>query len=209
MKIRRAIISVSDKAGLIPLAKELKRCKVEIFSTGGTLALLKQNKIPVKSISELTGFPEILDGRLKTLHPKVHGGLLYVRSNKKQSKEAKQHGILPIDMVVVNLYPFRQTIQNPKVKLEEAVEQIDIGGPTMLRSAAKNFESVAVISDPNDYSRVIEELRKGKGSLSAEFRNILALKAFQHTAAYDREIARYLSTQFPLPSPPVGGEGKG
>ena len=194
MKIRRAIISVSEKTGLIPLAKELQRFKVEIFSTGGTLALLKRHKIAVCSIAALTGFPEILEGRVKTLHPNVHGGLLFLRSSKTQRREAKEHGIFPIDMVVVNLYPFRETIRTPGVSLKEAVEQIDIGGPSMLRSAAKNFESVAVVSDPKDYPAVIEELKKNKGSLSTEFRKSLALKAFQHTAAYDREIARYLSS---------------
>jgi len=195
MKIKRAIVSVSDKTDLIPLVKELKRLKVEIFSTGGTLALLKKNKISARSITELTGFPEILEGRVKTLHPKVHGGLLFLRSSKTQTQEAKKHGILPIDMVIVNLYPFRETIQKPGVSLKEAVEQIDIGGPSMLRSASKNFESVAVVSDPKDYPAVIEELKKNKGSLSTELRSSLAVKAFRHTSAYDREISRYLSSQ--------------
>ncbi|MBI4373168.1 MAG: bifunctional phosphoribosylaminoimidazolecarboxamide formyltransferase/IMP cyclohydrolase, partial [Candidatus Omnitrophica bacterium] len=131
--------------------------------------------------------------RLKTLHPKVHGGLLYLRTNPKQSREAKKHGILPIDLVVVNLYPFSETIQKPRVKLKEAVEQIDIGGPTMLRSAAKNFESVAVVSDPNDYPAVIEGLKHGKGAFSLELRRTLAAKVFRHTSSYDREIGRYLS----------------
>ncbi len=198
MKIKRAIVSVSDKTGLIPLVKELKRFKVEIFSTGGTLALLKKNKIAVRSITELTGFPEILEGRVKTLHPKVHGGLLFLRSSKTQALEAKKHGILPIDMVIVNLYPFRETIQKPGVSLKEAVEQIDIGGPSMLRSASKNFESVAVVSDPKDYQAVIEAFKKGKGSLSTELRRSLAVKAFRHTSAYDREISRYLSNQLKL-----------
>ncbi len=195
MNIKRAIVSVSDKTGLIPLAKELKKHGVEIFSTGGTLALLKENKISVRSISELTGFPEILDGRVKTLHPKVHGGLLYVRSSKAHVKEAKAHGIAPIDMVVVNLYPFRQTIQKPGVKLKDAVEQIDIGGPSMLRSSAKNFESVTVVCDPADYSKVIEELKAGKGSVTSELRRQLAVKVYRHTSAYDREISRYLAKE--------------
>ena len=193
MKIKRAVISVSDKTGLIPLAKELRKFGVEIFSTGGTLALLKKNKIIVHSISELTGFPEILDGRVKTLHPKVHGGLLYLRSEKSHVREAKAHGIEPIDMVVVNLYPFRETIQKPNVTLKSAVEQIDIGGPSMLRSAAKNFESVTVICDPVDYPKVIEELKSGNGKVSAELRKQLAVKVFRHTSVYDREISRYLS----------------
>ncbi|OGW86844.1 MAG: bifunctional phosphoribosylaminoimidazolecarboxamide formyltransferase/IMP cyclohydrolase [Omnitrophica bacterium RIFCSPLOWO2_01_FULL_45_10b] len=196
MRIKRAIISVSDKTGLIPLAKELKRFKVEIFSTGGTLALLKKNKIAARSISELTGFPEILEGRVKTLHPKVHGGLLYLRSNKSHVREAKKHDIVPIDLVVVNLYPFSETIRKPRVSLKSAVEQIDIGGPTMLRSAAKNFESVAVISDPKDYPAAIEELKKGKGAFSKSFRAKLAVKVFRHTNAYDREIAHYLGQHF-------------
>lgn len=193
MKIKRAIISVSDKTGLIPLAQALVRLNVEIYSTGGTLALLTKNKIKAHAISELTGFPEILEGRVKTLHPKVHGGLLFLRSNEAHQREARQHGILAIDLVIVNLYPFRQTIQKPGVSLSEAVEQIDIGGPSMLRSSAKNFESVAVISDPEDYPKAIEELKEGKGSLSKEFRRFLAVKAFRHTASYDREIARYLT----------------
>ena len=195
MKIKRAIVSVSDKNGLIPLVTELSRHGVEIFSTGGTLALLKKNKLEVKSISELTGFPEILDGRVKTLHPKVHGGILFLRSNKEQVKQAKEHGIEPIDMVIVNLYPFRQTIQKPDVPLETAIEQIDIGGPSMLRSSAKNFESVTVVCDPNDYAEVIEELKKNKGFVSAELRHRLAVKAFHHTSAYDREISAYLTKQ--------------
>ncbi len=203
MKIKRAIVSVSDKAGLIPLAKELKKQGIEIFSTGGTLALLKKNKIVVHSISELTGFPEILDGRVKTLHPKVHGGLLFRRSDKAHVREAKKHGIDPIDMVIVNLYPFRETIQKPDVKLESAVEQIDIGGPSMLRSSAKNFESVTVVCDPADYPKVIEELKAGKGSVSTELRRQLAVKVFRHTAAYDREIGKYLmehvGARFPRP----------
>jgi len=194
MKIRRAIVSVSDKTDLIPLVKELKRFKVEIFSTGGTLALLKKNKIAARSITELTGFPEILDGRVKTLHPKVHGGLLFLRSSKTQVSEAKKHGIFPIDMVVVNLYHFRETIRKPGVSLKEVVEQIDIGGPSMLRSASKNFGSVAVVSDPKDYHTVIEEIKKNEGSLSVELRRSLAVKAFRHTSAYDREISRYLSS---------------
>ncbi len=195
MKIKRAIVSVSDKTGLIPLAKQLAGLKVEIFSTGGTLALLKKEKIKARSVSELTGFPEILDGRVKTLHPKVHGGLLFLRTDAKQKSEAKKHHILPIDLVVVNLYPFAETIQKPGVTLKEAVEQIDIGGPSMLRSASKNFESVAVVSDPMDYPAVITALGKGKGTLSLKLRHELAAKAFRHTSAYDRQIAHYLSEE--------------
>ncbi len=193
MKIKRAIISVSDKSGLVPLAKALVKFKIEIFSTGGTLVLLKKNKIKARSISELTGYPEILHGRLKTLHPKVHGGLLYLRSDAKQSAEAKEHGIEPIDMVVVNLYPFAETVRKPDVKLNEAIEQIDIGGPTMLRSAAKNSESVTVVCDPSDYQSVIQDLKKQRGAVSNELRRRLAAKVFRHTAAYDGQIAQYLS----------------
>ncbi|HLD56342.1 MAG TPA: bifunctional phosphoribosylaminoimidazolecarboxamide formyltransferase/IMP cyclohydrolase [Candidatus Omnitrophota bacterium] len=196
MRIKRALISVSDKTGLIPLAKELARLRVEIFSTGGTLALLHKEKIKAKSISELTGFPEILDGRVKTLHPKVHGGLLFLRSKAAHKREAKKQGILPIDLVVVNLYPFAKTIQKSGTTLKEAIEQIDIGGPSMLRSASKNFESVTVVSDPNDYSAVISELKKLKGATSPQFRKELALKAFRHTAAYDQQIAQYLGVRF-------------
>lgn len=207
MKIKRAIVSVSDKNGLIPLVKELRKFGVEIFSTGGTLALLKKNKLAVHSISELTGFPEILEGRVKTLHPKVHGGLLFRRSVKSHVREAKAHGIEPIDLVIVNLYPFRETVQKPNVTLESAVEQIDIGGPSMLRSAAKNFESVTVVCDPADYPLVIEELNAGKGSVSLKLRKQLALKVFRHTSGYDREISKFLSKQTDIPEdgqlPPV------
>ncbi len=198
MKIKRAIVSVSDKTGLIPLVKELRKHGVEIFSTGGTLVLLKKNKLAAQSISELTGFPEILDGRVKTLHPKVHGGLLFLRSDKAHLREAKAHGIKPIDMVIVNLYPFTETIQKPSVTLKSAVEQIDVGGPSMLRSSAKNFESVTVVCDPADYPKIIEDLKTHKGSVSTELRRLLAVKVFRHTAAYDREISKYLSKQLPL-----------
>lgn len=186
---------MSDKTSLLPLARTLQRLKIEIFSTGGTLDLLKKNKIKAKAVSELTQFPEMLGGRVKTLHPKVHGGLLFLRGDRKQAKEAKQHGIEPIDLVVVNLYPFRQTIQKPSVKFEEAVEQIDIGGPTMLRSGAKNFESVTVVCDPLDYPKLIEELTQNKGATSHELRQELAAKVFRHTSSYDREIARYLASK--------------
>lgn len=195
MKIKTALLSVSDKSGLIPFANALKRKKVEIYSTGGTLALLKKNRISARSISELTQHPEILGGRVKTLHPKVHGGLLYLRSNKAQSREAKKHGIKPIDLVVVNLYPFRETVKKPRVTLKTAVEQIDIGGPTMLRSAAKNSESVAVVCNPSDYPSFVSALEKGKGSVPDRLRRELALRAFRHTSAYDHEIARYLAGQ--------------
>ena len=194
MKMKTALISVSDGRGLPELAREMRRQRIDIYATGGTLTLLKKNKIPARSVTELTGYPELLGGRLKTLHPKVHGGLLFLRSDPAQRRDAKKHGIRPIDLVVVNLYPFRQTVQKPRVTLQRAVEQIDIGGPTMLRSGSKNFESVTVLCDPADYSTFAEELRKGKGSVSLSLRRALALKAFRHTSAYDREIARYLSS---------------
>ncbi|OGW89703.1 MAG: bifunctional phosphoribosylaminoimidazolecarboxamide formyltransferase/IMP cyclohydrolase [Omnitrophica bacterium RIFCSPLOWO2_01_FULL_50_24] len=194
MKIKTALISVSDKTGLLALAQELKRNRVTIYSTGGTLAFLKQGRIPVRSITELTQTPELLGGRVKTLHPKVHGGLLFLRGDLKQVREAKQHGICPIDLVVVNLYPFRETVRKPRVTLKQAAEQIDIGGPTMLRSGAKNFKSVTVVCDPGDYPQVIQELKTRKGAVSPELNRVLAQKVFRHTSAYDGEIARYLSS---------------
>ena len=151
MKIQRALISVSDKTGLADFARELAKQGVEIISTGGTASLLRQEGIPTRDISDFTGFPEMLDGRVKTLHPKVHGGLLYLRGNPEHEAAAREHGIEPIDLVVVNLYPFEETIAKPGVTLAEAIEQIDIGGPSMLRSAAKNYQSVTVVVDPADY----------------------------------------------------------
>ncbi len=195
-KIKRALISVSDKTGVVDFAKTLAKLGVELISTGGTEAALKKARLKVKNISDLTGFPEMMDGRVKTLHPKVHGGILFRRSLKSHAKQAKQHGIQPIDMVVINLYPFQETVKNPKVKLAEAIENIDIGGPAMIRSAAKNHESVAVVTDAADYTVLAEELQKNGGKLSAETLEKLALKAFQHTSAYDHAIAHYLEKQF-------------
>ena len=154
-RIQRALISVSDKAGLVELAKGLKDFGVEIISTGGTARSLKEAGVPVIEISEFTGFPEMMDGRVKTLHPKVHGGLLYIRGNAEHEAAAAKHGIKPIDLVVVNLYPFEKTVAKPDVKLHEAIENIDIGGPSMLRSAAKNNASVTVVVDPADYPAVL------------------------------------------------------
>ena len=162
VKIRRALVSVSDKTGVLELAKELNKFGVEILSTGGTAKLLRENNIPVKEVSEYTGFPEMLDGRVKTLHPKIHGGLLALRENKEHMDTLKEHNIGLIDMVVVNLYPFEKTTQKPGVKIAEVIENIDIGGPSMLRSAAKNHQSVAVICNPGRYSQVIAELKKNK-----------------------------------------------
>jgi phosphoribosylaminoimidazolecarboxamide formyltransferase/IMP cyclohydrolase len=154
-KIKRAIISVSNKKGVVEFAKELHAMGVEILSTGGTARTLREGGIPVKDVSEHTGFPEMLDGRVKTLHPKIHGGLLSRRNNPKDMEEIERHGIVPIDMVVVNLYPFEETISKPDVTFEDAIENIDIGGPTMIRSAAKNFQDVTVIVDPSDYEDII------------------------------------------------------
>src|SRR5512138_915984 len=154
-KIERAIISVTDKTGVVEFARSLSRFDVQILSTGGTAKALREGGVNVTEISEYTGFPEMLDGRVKTLHPKVHGGLLGIRSNPEHVKQMNQHGIQPIDLVVVNLYPFEQTIAKPGVSFEEAIENIDIGGPTMLRSAAKNHRDVAVVVSPRDYGRVL------------------------------------------------------
>jgi len=191
-KIQRALISVSDKTGLIEFARELHRQGVEIISTGGTARSLKEASVPVIEISEFTGFPEMLDGRVKTLHPKVHGGLLYIRGNADHEKQAAAHGIKPIDLVVVNLYPFEKTVAKPNVTLHEAIENIDIGGPSMLRSAAKNHASVTVVVDPADYSEVLREIREHGGGTSEEFRSRLAVKVFETTSRYDGAIATFL-----------------
>jgi len=165
----------------------------DIISTGGTLQFLKESKIHAHSITDLTGFPEILDGRVKTLHPKVHGGLLFRRKDKSHQREAREHDIYPIDLVCVNLYPFAEVIAKPKVRFEEAIENIDIGGPSMLRSAAKNFESVAVITSPKDYERILEDMKKHKGELSFEIKRELAGKVFALTTQYDAMIAQFLA----------------
>jgi phosphoribosylaminoimidazolecarboxamide formyltransferase/IMP cyclohydrolase len=196
-KIHRALISVSDKTGLVEFAQNLKRHGIEIISTGGTAKLLRENGLGVRDVSEVTGFPEMLDGRVKTLHPKVHGGILGIRDNAEHRARMREHGIEPIDMVVVNLYPFRQTIRKPDVAMSEAIENIDIGGPAMIRSAAKNHNDVAVVVDPADYSIIIETLDKLDCSLPQPLRYRLALTAFRHTADYDREIARFLASRQP------------
>ena len=192
MKIKRALISVSDKTGLEDLAKTLNKFGVEILSTGGTAKAIRALGITVKDVSEHTGFPEMLDGRVKTLHPKVHGGLLALRDNKEHMETVKKHGIGLIDMVVVNLYPFEKTVAKPGVKLEEAIENIDIGGPSMLRSAAKNHKSVCVVCDPADYKRVIEAMEKDGGGISEELLVELGVKVFQKTSTYDAAIYDYL-----------------
>ncbi|MEK6690806.1 MAG: bifunctional phosphoribosylaminoimidazolecarboxamide formyltransferase/IMP cyclohydrolase [Nitrospirota bacterium] len=192
-KIRRALISVSNKKGVIDFAKELSSLGVEILSTGGTAKSLKESGMSVRDVSDYTGFPEMLEGRLKTLHPKIHGGILARRKNPRDMDEIKMHEIEPIDMVVVNLYPFEETISKPDVTFSEAIENIDIGGPTMLRSASKNFEDVVVVVDPDDYPKIIEEMKNSDGDLSYKIRLELAKKVFRHTSRYDTIIADYLA----------------
>ena len=198
--MKKALISVSNKTGLLDFVKQLIHCDYQIISTGGTYKLLSENGIPVTMIDEVTGFPEIMDGRVKTLHPKVHGGLLCLRDNEKHIAQAKENKIEMIDMVVVNLYPFKETIAKENVPFEEAIENIDIGGPGMLRSAAKNHIFVTVICDAADYSKVIEEI-KTHGDTTFETRQQLAAKVFRHTAAYDATIAGYLSEKVGVEEP--------
>src|SRR5438105_1337517 len=191
-KIQRAILSVTDKTGLVDFARKLEALGVELISTGGTAKLLRDSSIKVKDISDLTGFPEMLDGRVKTLHPKVHGGILHRRENPAHRSAIAAHGIEPIDMVVVNLYAFEKTASMPGVPFEELVENIDIGGPSMIRSAAKNFQDVAVVTSPADYDALAEEMANSGGQLSAATKWRLAQKAFATTAAYDSAIASTL-----------------
>ena len=195
MKITRALISVSDKTGIASFARALERQGVDIISTGGTADLLRKEKIPVREISKFTAFPEVLDGRVKTLHPRVHGGLLFKRGNRKHEAEARECGFEPIDMVVVNLYPFEATIAKPDVTLAEAIENIDIGGPSMIRSAAKNYESVTVVVDSADYDAVLENIRDNDGETTLKLRERLAIKAFSRTAEYDRAISSFLNKE--------------
>lgn len=197
VKIKRALLSVSDKRGITDLAKVLSKLKVEIISTGGTQAELKKAGIKSVSISSFTGFPEILGGRVKTLHPKVFGGILAQRQDEQHKKEMGDQDIKPIDLIVVNLYPFEETINKAKVTPEEAIENIDIGGPSMIRAAAKNFESVAVVVNPDRYEKLIKELEENEGSLSLSTRLELAKDVFQYTAHYDAIIANYFNTLLP------------
>ena len=190
--IRRALISVSDKGGVVELARELTALGVEILSTGGTAKALRAAGIPVVEVSDYTGFPEMMDGRVKTLHPKVHGGLLARRYNPKDMEDLKKHGIKTIDLVVVNLYPFEATVAKPGVTLDDAIENIDIAGPAMLRAASKNYQDVAVVIDPNDYSRVIAEMKANNGAVTAKTKLALAQKVFASTSRYDGHIAQYL-----------------
>jgi phosphoribosylaminoimidazolecarboxamide formyltransferase/IMP cyclohydrolase len=195
MSLRRALLSVSDKAGIVELARALNARGVEILSTGGTARLLSQSGVPVKEVSAHTGFPEIMDGRVKTLHPKIHGGLLGRRNVDEAVMQT--HGIEPIDLLVVNLYPFARTIARPDCTYEEAVENIDVGGPAMLRAAAKNHADVTVIVDPADYSALLDELQAHNGATSTLFRAQLAAKAFAHAASYDTMVAGYLMQKWP------------
>ncbi|MGZ5074182.1 MAG: bifunctional phosphoribosylaminoimidazolecarboxamide formyltransferase/IMP cyclohydrolase [Usitatibacter sp.] len=196
-KIQRALISVSDKTGVVELAKALLTHGVEILSTGGTAQLLKLNGVVVTEVAEHTGFPEMMEGRVKTLHPKVHGGILARRDKPDHVRSMKEHGIAPIDMVVVNLYPFSETVAKPGCTLEDAIENIDIGGPAMVRAAAKNHEFVAVVTDPADYPSIVSKLAKGQGALDFDERFRLAAKAFSHTAEYDGMISNWLTARTP------------
>lgn len=193
MAIQRALLSVSDKSGLIDFAKGLHDRGVELLSTGGTAKSLREASLPVIDVSEFTGAPELFDGRVKTLHPKVHGGLLHKRNDDEHIRQAKENDIPAIDLVVVNLYPFEETIAKEGVTLEEAIENIDIGGPSMLRSAAKNYQSVTVVTDPADYDRVLAEMEEHEGNTSFKLREELAVKVFLRTSKYDTAITNYLS----------------
>jgi phosphoribosylaminoimidazolecarboxamide formyltransferase/IMP cyclohydrolase len=195
-KIKRALVSVSDKTGLVEFAKGLSELGIEILSTGGTASALEKAGVPVVSVSEVTKFPEMLDGRVKTLHPAIHGGILAMRDREEHMEAIRKHGIEPIDMVVVNLYPFESTVAKPGVQIEEAVENIDIGGPSMIRSAAKNHAAVAVVTSPGQYKLVLTELKENDSSLSLETRKTLALEAFRSTARYDSAIAQYLGKRY-------------
>jgi phosphoribosylaminoimidazolecarboxamide formyltransferase/IMP cyclohydrolase len=195
-RIERALLSVSNKAGIVGLARELLEMDIEIISTGGTEKKLREEGLEVTPISEVTGFPEMLGGRVKTLHPNIHAALLASRDNPDHMKEMEEMGIKPIDLVVVNLYPFAETISRPETTMEEAVEQIDIGGVTLIRAAAKNFANVAVVTNPKRYSSILLELRRNNGALTPETRRSLAAEAFRHTANYDSTIYAYLSKAF-------------
>jgi phosphoribosylaminoimidazolecarboxamide formyltransferase / IMP cyclohydrolase len=191
--VRRALISVTDKTGLVDFAKGLREFGVHILSTGGTAKLLRDHGVEITEVSEYTGFPEMLDGRVKTLHPKIHGGILGIRDNESHVKTMAEHGIEPIDMVVVNLYQFAKTVERPGCTLADAIENIDIGGPTIIRAAAKNNLYVAVVTDPQDYPAILEEMRRQEGRVSRETSLDLARKAFCLTHTYDGNICDYLT----------------
>ena len=194
MKIKRALLSVSDKTGIVELGKFLSNNGVEIISTGGTMKALREAGVPVTYVSDVTGFPEIMDGRVKTLNPKIHGAILAVRSNPEHMQALAEHNITPIDLVVVNLYPFRETIAKPGVTEAEAIENIDIGGPAMVRASAKNFKDVVIVTYPRRYAQLMEMLDKD-GDIDQHTRKELAFEAFSHTAEYDTMISEYLKKQ--------------
>ena len=194
MKIKRALLSVSDKTGIVELGKFLSEKGVEIISTGGTMKVLRDAGVPVTYVSDVTGFPEIMDGRVKTLNPKIHGAILAVRSNPEHMQALAEHNITPSDLVVVNLYPFRETISKPGVTEAEAIENIDIGGPAMVRASAKNFKDVVIVTYPRRYTQLMEMLEKD-GDIDARTRKELAFEAFSHTAEYDTMISEYLNKQ--------------
>jgi len=194
VRIKQALLSVSDKTGITDFAKALNNLGIEIISTGGTKSTLKDLQIPVKDVSKVTGFPEMMDGRVKTLHPKIHAGLLCLRDNREHIKQAQEQNIELIDLVAVNLYPFQETILKKDVSLKEAIENIDIGGPTLIRASAKNYQHVVIITDPEDYSMIVNEL-EAHNEISLSIREQLAVKAFRHTANYDAIIDTYLSKQ--------------
>ncbi|MCH4166817.1 MAG: IMP cyclohydrolase [Megasphaera sp.] len=194
MKVKRALLSVSDKTGIVELGKALTELGIDIISTGGTMKALQAAGVPVTAVSDVTGFPEMMDGRVKTLNPKIHGAILAVRDNPEHVKAMKDHDITPIDLVVVNLYPFQQTIAKPNVTLAEAIENIDIGGPCMVRASAKNNKYVAIVTNPDTYGDIIDILKKD-GEFSDSYRLELAYEAFRHTAMYDTAIAAYLGQQ--------------
>lgn len=194
MKIKRALLSVSDKTGIVALAQALNEMGVEIISTGGTMTAIKEAGVPVTYVSDVTGFPEIMDGRVKTLNPKIHGAILAVRSNPEHMKALAEHEITPIDLVVVNLYPFRETIAKPGVTEAEAIENIDIGGPAMVRASAKNFRDVIIVTNPGRYDELVAMLKE-TGDADIVTRKTLAKEAFAHTSEYDSAITQYLTKQ--------------
>jgi phosphoribosylaminoimidazolecarboxamide formyltransferase/IMP cyclohydrolase len=190
--IRRALLSVTDKSGLVEFGEFLAEQGVEILSTGGTAKMLRDSGVPVVEVSDYTGFPEMLDGRVKTLHPKIHGGILGRRDLASHKEQMERHGIEPIDLVVVNLYQFEKAVAQPGCTLEDAIENIDIGGPTLLRASAKNYEAVTVVVDPADYPKIIQEMKANKGATTVATRFQLARKVFALTSAYDTAISHYL-----------------
>ena len=194
-KIERALLSVTDKQGIAEFARELAARGVELLSTGGTARAIQESGVKVREVSDFTGFPEMLDGRVKTLHPKIHGGILYIRDNEAHVRQVSENNILPIDLIVVNLYAFEKTVAKPGCTLEDAIENIDIGGPTLLRASAKNYRFVTVVVDPNDYRTVLDEMDGNGGETTLSTRFNLARKVFRITAAYDKAITEYLAGQ--------------